>query len=349
MIYANTDMNFTNYSQNMTNDVQGTDSKSPFFYCGVAGTSYFIGAVIISSIGLLLNAAFVFVFCRVRYMRTLTNGYLVNLAVSDMSLLFTVILVFVIVLGKNKLSAELNCAVNLIQTTLLYVSLWMVTIVSIERYLGICNPLKARLFNTQGRVVTLIALTWILAFVCATPRLLSCTMLSDPEQQLQTEYAMYSMYSLMFFASSVTVATMYALTVKTFRKSIRAMRNDRKQSRKSDEKQVLITCMAISVIFFVCMLPSCYKYVNLFFWRLSGTAQPYGGKFTVCVYAISKVLLLINSSVNPLIYTITSARCRRAFLIAFFCRKETNKRATIRYSTGYACGNSVTTNIDTEL
>ncbi|XP_070558060.1 somatostatin receptor type 4-like [Ptychodera flava] len=297
------------------------DAQTPVFTCGVTGNPYLIGGIILCTIGLLLNSSFVFVFCRVRYMRTLTNGYLVNLAVSDMLLLFSVFVVFIVHLENRSLvTRNINCAINYLHTMLLFVSIWMITIVSIERYLGICNPLKARIFNTRGRVITLIACTWLLGLLCAIPKLIECSLKeSQPTKAEHAQNAVYVMYVIMFLASMLTVGSMYFLTVKNFKHSVKKLRKDRKNTKKSDEKQVLVTCMAISVVFFVCMLPSFYKYLIHVVYTSTGIFL--GGNFTVCMYALSRWLLLINSSVNPLIYTITSARCRRAFVEALIsCR-----------------------------
>ncbi|XP_006812946.1 mu-type opioid receptor-like [Saccoglossus kowalevskii] len=288
------------------------------FTCGVTGTPLYVGGILICCFGLLFNGAFVFVFTRVRYMKTLTNAYLVNLASSDMLLLLSVLLVYVSILVGRVITRDLNCAINCVHTMLLFVSLWVVTIVSIERYLGICNPLKAMMLKTKGRVMSLICTTWLLGVLFAMPRILQCTVLKSYHAMLQNaEHAVYITYALMFLVAMVTVATMYALTIKTFRQSAMMLR-DRKQSKKvkSDEKQVLVTCMAISVVFFICMFPAFYKYLMLVIWNMSGSDESHW-HFTICMSALSRWFLLINSSINPLIYTITSKGCRRAFCIAF--------------------------------
>ncbi|XP_077862870.1 neuromedin-U receptor 1-like [Saccoglossus kowalevskii] len=291
------------------------------FTCSVTGRALYIGGILICVTGLLFNGAFVFVFARVRYMKTLTNAYLVNLATCDMLLLLSVLLLYGSMLtSPNALTVSVNCAINFVQTTLLFVSLWVVTIVSIERYLGICNPLKVRMFNTKCRVMSLICTTWVLGVIFAVPRILQCTLLkSHPAMLQKAEYAVYITYALMFLVSMVTVASMYALTSNIFRQSLNRLRNSKQSKKiKSEEKQVLVTCMAISVVFFICMLPAFYKYVLHVIWKMTGSDMPHGGHFTICMYALSKWFLLVHSSINPIIYTITSARCRRAFCIAFF-------------------------------
>ncbi|XP_070558059.1 substance-K receptor-like [Ptychodera flava] len=348
---ANTS-DFTNQTPSLTSQENGSDSSQPEFLCDVlSGTSYFTGGLIISASGLFLNAAFIFVFCRVKYMRTLTNGYLVNLAVSDSLLLSSVLMYFIFRLAElgPLRSATFNCFLTYLHAILLLVSIWMITIVSIERYLCICNPLKARLFNTRGRVAALIACTWILSMICSSPKLVHCAIAdSDSEQAQQFEITLYIFYVLMFFLSIVTVACMYSFVVVNFKKSVRKLGKERRNTRKSDDTQVLVTCMIISIVFFVCTFPSAYKYVLYLLYR--ATNVNYGGHFTICMYGLARWLLLINSSVNPLIYTITSARCRKAFAIAFWCHSTKDRRTTtctLPPSSAYV--NSMTTNLGADV
>ncbi|XP_077978392.1 somatostatin receptor type 5-like [Glandiceps talaboti] len=328
-----------------TDTGNGTVDDDDDFTCGVTGNPYYVGGSIICIIGLLLNASFVFVFCRVKCMRTLTNGYLVNLAVSDMSLLFTVVLYFAIALYDPEYRPHpFQCTITFLHTVLLFVSLWMVTIVSIERYLGICNPLKARLFNTRGRVAALVAASWLLGMVCAVPKVVYCSIKpTHPVLAKRADLAVCVVYMLVFLSSMITVATMYSLTVKNFKHSVKKLRKDRINTRKSDERQVLVTCMAISVVFFICTLPAFYKYVMQVIYMATHVVP--GGNFSICIYALNRWLLLINSSVNPLIYTITSARCRRAFVQAFTFRPLRHKYTSARRSSTTCNSNTLTTNV----
>ncbi|XP_077978162.1 thyrotropin-releasing hormone receptor-like [Glandiceps talaboti] len=316
------------------------------FVCAVAGVPYFIGGTIISTCGILLNLSFIFVFCRVRYMKTLTNRYLVNLAMSDMLLLLSVLMYYIIRLTYGQVTDLIfNCALTYLHTVLLFVSLWMITIISIERYMGICNPLKARLFNTKGRTTRVIACTWGLGLLCSTPKLVQCALANtDKMRATQAEHTIFIMYFIMFLSSIVTVSCMYTLTVKNFKKSIKKLGKDRRTAKKSDETQVLVTCICISVVFFICTLPAAYKYVIHLIWQTTGTF--YGGNFSICIYSLNRWFLLVNTSINPFIYTLTSARCRRAFAKAFLCyRKE--RKGGYPYSSSYA--NSATTNIGTDV
>lgn len=119
-------------------------------------------------------------------MRTPTNYYLFSLAISDLLML---------ILGRSKVQVGykvclglpvelygvfyptypyqfgvLTCKLRafLIEFTS-YASIITITGFSIERWLAICFPLRARLVSTFNRALTIIVIIWIGAFLAAFP------------------------------------------------------------------------------------------------------------------------------------------------------------------------------------
>ena len=126
--------------------------------------------------GFIGNVAFLTVVAFVRKMRTLTNFYLVNLAVAD--LLFTVLaLTFVTasyVLSNGVRIADIGrtdiqCGVVYgAAYTTFYSSLYLVTLVTFDRFLAICHPIRYRIINTKKRTITLVIIAWIGGTAMAT-------------------------------------------------------------------------------------------------------------------------------------------------------------------------------------
>ena len=122
--------------------------------------------------GLISNLSFLFVLIRVRQMRTITNFYLANLAVADFLYLLMQglttglnVLTYGIVQGQFYKSA-LGCVIG---GTFLYMpyftSIGLITLVTFERFIGICFPLKSRIMSSKSRTVKLVILIWILGFL----------------------------------------------------------------------------------------------------------------------------------------------------------------------------------------
>ena len=65
---------------------------------------------------------------------------------------------------------SLNCS-TLAAETSTYASILTITAFTVERYVAICHPVKARLASSAGlnRSIKLVVLIWIVAAVCSIP------------------------------------------------------------------------------------------------------------------------------------------------------------------------------------
>ena len=105
-------------------------------------------------------------------MRTITNVYLVNLTVADL-------LILVYTLGMSQAQLYTSpvteafpflgrnaCIVDFgIKYTLYHVSLFLVTLVSVERFMAICHPLLHRRVAGTRRTVKLCMACWVVTLV----------------------------------------------------------------------------------------------------------------------------------------------------------------------------------------
>ena len=119
---------------------------------------------VIFAIGILTNTAFLFTVARIPQMRTTPNFYLVNVACAD--------LILIVTKGINSFyryiwSSEINravpyqspasCALIYSMAYLgYYASICLVTLVSIERFLAICLPLKHRMMNDKSHTIKMV-------------------------------------------------------------------------------------------------------------------------------------------------------------------------------------------------
>ena len=109
-------------------------------------------------------------------MRTITNAYLGNLAVADMLCLCSVDYHFVIShlisprVRTYPYKSSVGYAISYtIQYTSHYTSIALVSLMTVERYLGICKTFYHRLVIAKGRTLKLIVFAWVfgLASSCA--------------------------------------------------------------------------------------------------------------------------------------------------------------------------------------
>ncbi|CAL8390464.1 unnamed protein product [Gadus morhua 'NCC'] len=104
-------------------------------------------------------------------MRTVTNTFLLSLALSDLMMaLFCMPFNLIPSLLKDFIFGAAMCKiVAYLMGTSVSISTFSLVAIAIERYSAICNPLKSRVWQTRSHAYRVIAATWLLAFVVMTP------------------------------------------------------------------------------------------------------------------------------------------------------------------------------------
>ncbi|KAJ0179138.1 hypothetical protein K1T71_004850 [Dendrolimus kikuchii] len=113
-----------------------------------------------------------------RRMRTVTNVYLLNLAISDF-LLGVFCLPFTLVgqIYRRFLFGATMCKlIPFLQAVSISVDVWTLVAISLERYFAICRPLKSRKWQTQCHAYKMIAMVWILSLMLNSPILIVSTL-----------------------------------------------------------------------------------------------------------------------------------------------------------------------------
>ncbi|XP_001378741.2 motilin receptor [Monodelphis domestica] len=123
------------------------------------------------AVGVSGNVVTVLLIRRYRDMRTTTNLYLGSMAVSDLLILLGLPLdLYRLWRSRPWVFGQLLCRLSLyLGEGCTYASLLHITALSVERYLAICYPLRARVLVTRRRVRALIAALWAVALLSAGP------------------------------------------------------------------------------------------------------------------------------------------------------------------------------------
>ncbi|XP_043489794.1 gastrin/cholecystokinin type B receptor-like isoform X1 [Polistes fuscatus] len=120
------------------------------------------------------NCLVLITLARNKRMRTVTNVYLLNLAVSD--LLLGVFCMPFTLLGqmlKNFVFGLTICKlISYFQVVSVSVGVWTLVAISLERYFAICRPLKSRRWQTQFHAYKMIVLVWVLCLIWNVPILI---------------------------------------------------------------------------------------------------------------------------------------------------------------------------------
>ncbi|XP_072043482.1 neuromedin-U receptor 1-like [Amphiura filiformis] len=316
---------------------------------------------------LLGNSAFIFIFISVKSMRTVTNNYLFHVAISD--ILFVTLAVAAILYSSNRSPVRNDVAyrsfvgcmlVYHIAMTTYFVSLILITSVTIERYYAICKPLKHRIVAGKLRTNKIIVASWLLGIffgAWVAPRyagfLPQCVQWPDSEefQHLPTTiYYCVVVHPDIYIFSEITQTAplflamfvniyMYSSIIKALsQRLISSKRIDdvtnvaQQQQSQRVRNQVARLLIINGTLFFLCQTPYRITSMHNMMVHLGGagifTTEQYGA-----MLVIGRCLILINSCANPFIYVTTSSFYREAFLKAFECHLNCTNSEHSRTST----------------
>ncbi|KAM3607707.1 uncharacterized protein V6R79_012317 [Siganus canaliculatus] len=104
-------------------------------------------------------------------MRTVTNTFLLSLAVSDLMMaVFCMPFTLIPSILKDFIFGAAMCKiVSYLMGISVSISTFSLVAIAIERYSAICNPLKSRVWQTRSHAYKVIAATWVLAFLIMIP------------------------------------------------------------------------------------------------------------------------------------------------------------------------------------
>ncbi|XP_070612663.1 cholecystokinin receptor type A [Erythrolamprus reginae] len=117
------------------------------------------------------NTLVIIVLIRSKRIRTVTNLFLLSLAISDLMLCFFC-MPFTLIpnLLQDFIFGSSICKIaSYFMGVSVSVSTFSLVAISLERYSAICKPLQSRVWQTKSHALKVIAATWCLSFVIMTP------------------------------------------------------------------------------------------------------------------------------------------------------------------------------------
>ena len=322
------------------------DESKEISYSHVSGIVILIFLPLVSIFGILSNYAFIFVVYRVQTMRTTINIFLVNLAVADSSLLIAAFsqytVSFVNSPGYDIISSQsvAGCAIpEFLVYFCYYASLWTMVLISIERYLAVCQPLTYRYMRGKRRAIRFVCATWFVALVFAiltvpytTVETICLSNYSPDDNTINEQYprctrdcekcnlAIYATDLLQFAIAFFLNTVLYTITVRGLLKSTtsgaNALRRNQRKARADHRRSVAKMIIVNGIVFLLCLTP--FSVVNLESIGFFSINEKDKNTFAW----IARVLFLLNSALNPLIYNATNSKYRSAFKETFRRKKH---------------------------
>ncbi|XP_048397028.1 motilin receptor [Stegostoma tigrinum] len=320
--------------ENISNSVN--DTLPPLFRCDHQSCPLFPVStlipvtticIVLFIVGVTGNTLTVLIVRRYKDMKTTTNLYLSSMAMSDL-LIFLCLPFDLYRLWKYKpwLFGDFFCRFyQYINEGCTYATILHITALSIERYLAICFPLKAKVFITKRRVRSVIALLWSLALLSAVPFLF----LVGVEQDMckHTEYAVSSgllnimiwVSTIYFFFPMCCLTFLYGFIGRKLWKSKDEIRGPNAANREQCHRQTVKILAVVVLAFATCWLPF-HIGRNLFSNNsVSGGIDMF--VFSQYFNVVCMLLFYLSSSINPILYNVMSKRYRTAAHKLLFSRQ----------------------------
>ncbi|XP_039750899.1 orexin receptor type 1-like [Pararge aegeria] len=281
-------------------------------------------------------------------MRTVTNYFLVNLAMADfMVLLFCLPATVVWDVTETWFLGDVLCKILLyFQSVSVTVSVLTLTFISVDRWYAICFPLKFK--STINRAKTAIFVIWTVSLLFNTPELVVLTTVKMVPLRFNLEYLVQctaiwsSTDDLVWHIIKVVFIYTIPLLLMTvaYHQIVRVLWSSQKipgqaetvklapaeQTQLRSRRKAAKMLVAVVIMFAVCYFPvhllSVLRYV----------LDMEQNDVITCLALLSHVLCYANSAINPLIYNFMNSKYRREFRRAFCCstglRHETSTTLT---------------------
>ncbi|XP_045760503.1 FMRFamide receptor-like isoform X2 [Maniola jurtina] len=296
----------------------------------------------IGAAGLLGNALAVLVLSRPQ-MRSSVNCLLVGLAACDTALILTSVLLFGLTAVYPyagalryyyyhvcpRLTPYAYPLANVAQTMSVYLTL----IVTVERWVAVCHPFRAKALCTSSRARWYVLGTAAFAFAYNAPKFFEAEVVAVGDPAVEVIYcvranvdfrtdryvAVYIHWMYLVVMYIVPFSALAALNACIVRQVRRAQAERARLSRVQRRELGLATMLLVVVlVFFLCnLLPLVTNAFEVFLGDQFDNLDP--------LVKTSNLLVTINSSVNFVIYVIFGEKFKRVFL-KMFCAGRVRPR-----------------------
>ncbi|XP_061830098.1 somatostatin receptor type 5-like [Nerophis lumbriciformis] len=304
----------TGYSANMTD----MSELMPF---GMV-TAVVYGIVFI--VGLLGNTLAIFVVIRYSKMKTVTNMYILNLALAD-----ELYILGIPFLATNSVLSywpygDFFCKVCMTADAMSqFTSTFCLTVMSIDRYLAVVHPFRSAKWRRPQVAKIFSGMLWVVSFLVVLPvtiyshvqeGLNTCN-ITWPEMQNWWSVVFILYTSILgFFGPLLVITICYLLIVIKVRSAgVRAGVTKRRRSERKATRMVVI----IVVVFVFCWMPFfTTNIVNLVYIIPENNA-------TAAIYFFLVILTYVNSCANPVLYGFLSEKFNQSFqkVLCFYKNK----------------------------
>ncbi|XP_056913364.1 kappa-type opioid receptor isoform X2 [Takifugu flavidus] len=257
--------------------------------------------------------------CLVIYtkMKTATNIYIFNLAVADALVTTTMPFQSTDYLLSSWPFGKVACKVFIsIDYYNMFTSIFTLTMMSVDRYVAVCHPIKALDFRTPFKAKVINVIIWVLSSAAGIPAMIlgstktnngttECA-LQFPEPYIYWDTMMKICVFIFAFVAPVIIITVcYTLMVLRL-KSVRLLSGSREKDRNL--RRITRLVLVVVAVFVVCWTP-----IHIFILVKALSSGVPETTAVVAAYFFCVALGYTNSSLNPILYAFLDENFKRCF------------------------------------
>ena len=283
--------------------------------------------IIVMFIGVMGNLLVIYVVLNYGRLKTVTNTYLLHLALSDLVFLSGIPFFLSSLITRAWIFGRFVCKLFfLTQGVNQYTSIIILALLAFDRYLAVCYSAKSIIWRTRVNPNLLLILTWLLSFILMLPIITSTTTQSSnssevqcvidlPFPQSRSLYYIVLTYTatITFFLPISLMTYFYIRIVDRLKQNVSQQHRRSRTSMRTRRKVSVLVLTVISVHIFCCSPYWAFQVVN------TSGLLPRNRSILLPLSSITQFLLFVNSSTNPILYAFLSEIFRLSFKRVFYC------------------------------
>ncbi|CAM2699393.1 unnamed protein product [Rotaria socialis] len=289
--------------------------------------------VTVMIIGVIGNLLVIYVVLNYGRLKTVTNTYLLHLALSDLVFLSGIPFFASSLITRAWIFGDFTCKLFfLTQGVNQYTSIIILALLAFDRYLAVCYSAKSIVWRSRVNPNLLLILTWILSFILMLPIIaFTATQNNPPSSKVQCiinfpisdSRLLYMIFVV--YTSAITFVLPLSLMVYFYIQIVCRLRHkvsqQHRRSRTSTRtrRKVSVLVLAVISIHILCCSP---------YWafQMLATSEllPQQSPILLPISSVAQFLLFVNSATNPIVYAFLSGIFRLSFKHVFYCCLSTN-------------------------
>ncbi|XP_055333214.1 somatostatin receptor type 2-like [Paramacrobiotus metropolitanus] len=307
---------------------------------------------IIWVVGMCGNSLVIYVVWRFSKMHTVTNFFILSLALADLSFLLNLPLVMVTTFKDRWIFGDIYCRIFFTMTTVnQFASSFFLMVMSADRYFAVCHPIRSNKYRTAKAAKVVCAITWLTSATLMIPVFIYAKLESEGESNGTCHIAWpggeyidgmqaFTLYCLVlgFTFPLLLIIAFYSMVLRKLKTLGPKNSQATSDGRRRSHRRVTIMVLAVVSAYVICWLPYWVWQVLLVYISsitsylnpepscdsakpAAATAAVNDGKNAarnaiIYTSTILQALCYTNSSVNPILYAMLSENFKKSFAAA---------------------------------